>query len=295
MGKIFESDTFIGCETLTGENNTLVVDVGGGDVVIPLSITGDHWIYKETGANAIEADYPGIYNRVALVASLLTATTFTVGSGTSTRSPFPNSGLVITCTQDFTLRFTHPSFTLNPRVFGMNPDWPDFGDVSSTNGVWRSPYSVGNVWRAPWRATSKLPDTDREIYDSGREDQILWGEEVTREWKAARLPAALIRKTRAGEHVDWADIAALGFGDTNNNLERLWDETLSKKKPALLVHNHGIHGLLELPATGVEVVRLRDLEQRSKKSALLQNLKPQGERYDVSLLLEVLASTYNHS
>jgi hypothetical protein len=301
MEPLLSPDVLVGSVDLT-ENNAFVVSVGGGgDTTGTIASVDEAWLYYEGGVNLLEVGWPGFYNRFefqlgfALSTAAGSAVSVSVRAGTPQRTPFPWAGLKITTDTEFTLRVTSPAFTLDPRLFGLSPDDPDFGDVVIEAGEWHSPYSIGGVWRTPRRAVSKFGDTEYEQYDSGPEDQIRWRESTFRELLYGRVPAALVRKTRAAEDIRWARAAGLAHYDTNNNLERLWEETMALKKPFLVFHGHALAGTLEMPASGVEIARLRELEQRSKKSALWTDIQNRGEKYSVRLALEVLAGDHKHS
>lgn len=300
----FEADWWVGARSLTSFNNTMVLDHEGEIQTISLP-TGWYWHYDDRGNTPVIASaYPSLFKMLretvsnALFGDTVSVTTEACTPGLSV---MPNSGLSIKLSDQSALTFmiTHPSWTFPVDALGLStltPDYPQ--DVSVPDGTdYVSPYAIGGNWTTTGRASFKMADEFHEQYASGRRNEYRWGTDVLRTMSYMRLPAGIVRHTRAAEDIAWASRARAAMYDGNNTFQQLWRYALSRRKPALVVHNRASDHTLELPTAGVEALALEQEEQRARFSACVGKLPEErrGEFYKIELDTEVLYSTYIHS
>lgn len=285
FGIPFERDRYAGLIELSSTNNAFVIDRGSGEEIKTIP-AGEYWAYLSSG-HELEASYPGFYDAF-LVA--LASTGASVQAGTPTRSPFLYGGLRLAHPADTSITFvtTSVNWTLDPTLLGI----PVGEDVASRSGaLWVSPFCRGGEWLTHKWALDKDSDKQHEQYSTGRQASYRWESKITRRILYSRMPAALVRTSRAGEHQAYADAALLALGDTHNNFERLWDSTLSKEREVLIFHNSADTASLGAGEEW-EVAQLALENQRDLLSACFSARQRRFEKYDLDLTFESLSRGY---
>lgn len=288
FGIPFERDRFVGVIQITSSNNQFVIDVGSGPETKSIG-TGEYWAYLSAG-HELEADFFGFYDAFLTALDLTGAT---VSASTSLQSPLAYGGLRINTPNDASLTFLTSSndWTLDPALLGI----PSGADVSEMKpNVWVSPFCRAGEWLTPRHAQDKDGDIEHEQFDTGRDAHYRWESTETKILTYNKVPAALVRTSRALENFAYADIAGLAFGDNHNTFERLWTSTLSKKKKVLILHNSA--ELTDLGAGAEwEVARLFRKEQRDRLSSCFTARRRRLESFDIELAFESLARGYVRS
>lgn len=290
------SDMWFGCVQITSQNDTIVFLSTGSPVLVTIP-HGRYWLHDGQNA-AYEASYPSLYRQImsSWPVGFLGPGALITGEAiqpTLSTNPLGGLRLFFGTTVDVTLSPGHASWTFPLAPLGMSIDDP--ADVDVVDGEYASPYSIGGNWRTHQRAQRKLADTRHEQYALGQLDQYRWRTDDLRVIRYTRMPAGMVRESRAGEFTQYATKANRGWRDNGDTFQTLWNDTLSRKHPAILVHNAGYAAPLTVPSEGVEVVYLDDQGQRDVFTACIELVRPTCELYDVQLTLLVTDSTYRHT
>jgi hypothetical protein len=177
----------------------------------------------------------------------------------------------------------------------LTPEHPE-DVIVAFGGPYLTPYAIEGNLTTHRRASFKLQDEVHEQYDHAL-GNWRWGTKVLRTLLYRKMPGGMVRHTRNAEFPAMARKVCAARYDGNNTFQQLWRHTLSRMEPMLVVHNAASTHTLELPATGVEALRIDDAEQRNRFTACIgeRPVEAKGELYQLELRCEVLASTYVHS
>lgn len=272
----YGQDRWIGSiEIITGLNDEIVHNMG--TYIMP---PGRYWAYL----GAEKAGYPSFYK---VLSDNIGGDFFEVDvPGLPAGSPIKKTALYIEGSgETYDIGAMHES--LRP-LFGFG-QWQTAGSLAPNA---TSPYSIGYQWLTPQRARDKRGNVRTEHYsvDSLTIPQgYTWREEKTRSYRYGRMPAALVRESRAREAAgSYANYAALVANDTNNNWERIWQQGRSGA-PLLVIWDEGEQGL-ELNGHPWEAVVLIDPEQRQNLEGTLSEVRLLGESYSLEIRTRVIGT-----
>lgn len=272
----YGQDRWIGSiEIITGLNDALPTDAG--TFILP---PGRYWAYM----GVEKAGYPSFYKALF---DLFGFDIFAVDVvGLPAGSPIKKTALTLDGGgETFDVGAMHPS--LRP-LFGFG-QWQETG-LLVPRGV--SPYSIGYQWLTPQRARDKRGNVRTEHYSVDSltiPEGYTWREEKTRSYRYGRMPAAVVRESRAREAAgSYANYAALKANDTNNNWERIWRQGRSGT-PLLVIWDEGEQGL-ELDGHPWEAVVLIDPEQRQNLESTLSEVRLLGESYSLEIRTRVIGT-----
>lgn len=289
-------DRWVGQVTIIGSNRSIVMSEGAGAPFTVSVPTGTYWLYDGDQVG----DWPPLFTE--LLARIHLANGSNVYAWrpiTSPVSPYPWGGLElyrVSGSDSFSLRLDQPGWTMDRRILGFAADDSTRADSDSLARI-QSRRTTWGQWVPPQIAADKRCDVEAETYSAssvGRPIGVYeWGRDVLRSFEYRRLPAAAVRRSRAGELAAYAGAVDKAFGDTSHTWQDLWDQA-SAGGVLLVRHNDG-HNHLTLSDSAWEAVQLATAEQRSSFGATIQEAARVGELYDVVPSVYVLDGTYEHS
>lgn len=273
------------------EDSANVVEGGAGTATVTAQTYWPYFAPEVTG-------YPALFTSLSAALTTACGVAVSLEAASPTTSPqAPLTGLRLRASAAFSLSFSSPSFTLDPRLlgFGAGQSTDVASVVQGSDHVITSPFGIWPVWVVPRVASAKLADVRHEQYGA-EGSRYRWRTRNTRTIEYQSLPAAAVRRTRAAESSVWAKNAGLGYEDVHGNYQVVWDEGLSKGLDVILVHNEGRQDLM-VTSHPYEVVRIPLTEDAASRfSAVVTDLERQrGELYDIAIPIEVLSGTYEHS
>lgn len=287
-------DLWLAPRTLTSANNTLVLEEDIASVWTRREVTLAAGTYLPT-FGLYGGEYLGFFYRLQLAINAETTGTFTLASSTPASTPLVGSGVGLSGVAGFRLLFGDAAWTLPPELLGFGPDQD--ATVTDTAGEIVGPFTVASTWITPRHAVSKLVDIEHEQYRAGAgagRVQRRWSTTQRRTIQYPRLPAALVRASRAGESAQYATAAGLAFGDVNNAWQGIWD-ALSDNATVYLIHDVADTVGMDLGAApNWERVRLSD-EQMDSFGSTIELVQAQGEQYRVRAVVDLLESYYPHA
>lgn len=289
-------DRWIGQVTLGASTRTLVMSEAGGS---PFNVTlpaGTYWLYDGDQIGT----YPSFFAQLlASIAAVNGANTYGVRPVTSPLSPYPWGGIElyrVSGADSFSLRLDSGSWTLDRRLLGYaaadgtRADSDAMARIQSRRCAW-------GQWVPPTIAADKRCDVEVETYSATSAGRPLgvyqWAEDVVRRFEYLRIPAAAVRRSRAGELPEYAQAVGKAYGDTHGTWQDLWEQAAAGG--VLLVRHNDGAAHLTLAGSEWEAVQLATPEQRASFLATITEARRVGELYDVTPELYVLAGTYEHT
>lgn len=284
--------------------NAIVVDEGGGNVIVEVEVSANlpktYWYHNDNSSQV--SDYPQFVQDLEdqLNANGSLSNTYTLSANTPTNSDITNSGLRISADGSFTIRFTSPDFTMDPRLLGF-PMYYNTDTASDGSDNVDSPASYFGAWFAPVVAD----DHRREPYsiqadsDSSTDRySIRWDANSRRRNEYFDVKGAHVFRNRA-DIASEATRAGLPQEDNNNALEDLWRQSnvlRSGIDSDILVVYNNTNPQLSATGTDWEIVRLVDNRQRTEffRSVINDIRNSKGETYEVTFTTEIIETFWLH-
>lgn len=292
--------------TVPADARSIVVTHEGVDHTVSVAAQ-DWYVHAETATG----DFPGLLFALSQALSLATGSTYIFLPGTPSRSPAQAwAGLLLANVEDrpFSLKFSDPAFTLDPRLLGFASGQAD--DVVASSGTHsqlpgpatmvRSDFTYLGAWRSWTRLSSVLgayekmsrPTAVRAVSSPRPTSRrvLTWYEERIRTLKYQWVPGAHVHKGMASR-VTWANAGQLGVGDVHNQFEDLWD-AMARGKTCRLVHYERGESLTLFYSVNAESVVLVGDNALSDLGALVSKIAKGGDFYNITLELSILSGGY---
>jgi len=220
--------------------------------------------------------------------------TYEITANTPTGSSLNNSGITITRatgTDNFSIRWTNGSTTLDPRLLGWGDSPSNTGYATSHD----SPYSLWGVWQSPKAAQDKRREP-RQIAQrsdgSSNAASVIWDTPLERRLEYSAIYGAHVWNDRA-DTAAFADDAGLPTNDVYNALYDLWFESARAGEQLLFSPDDGGDANWNIGTSYEWVVFLQ-----SKRDNFWENLEDQegGEKYKIMMAIDADrdSSTYSH-
>lgn len=308
MSNPYSKDWFLFGQQLaingTRENATIVFteSTSGTKFTVTLAESGLYYPHKSSSS-----EYPGLFAALkTAIDAESTANTFTFEAATPTDSTKQlYSGVQLVGDSDaFTLNFSDPAWSLDPRLLGFPADQST--DVSSStagsNEVVRSEFMLFSMWRSVClnganHASAKRRDKSIAVNDSHDDEEdrfsMVWKTKKLRPIRYQFVKAAHVFAGAADE-ADFAVVADVAHGDDHNALEYLW-EAFRKNQKVIVCHNVGDVWDLQFLTHTYEVLRRRGDWSDTFQGWLSDQILA-GERYSVTLDCTVIdnKTAYGH-
>jgi len=308
--RVVDADQAAGQKTFRSDRqmgNQLVVDEGSGNVVVTIEdglMPQTYWAHKDTSSAV--SNWPGLFTAIENELNAQLTQAYAIETRTPGSSDIPDCGLRLIGSASFTVRFSDPATTLDPRVLGF-PEGQSADVGSNALDNIKSPVSYFGAW-FPYDdsgAGAVIQDHRREPYtiqassDSSSEAySIGWNTDQRRRNDFLNLAGPHVFWTR-GNYSDETTRAGLADGDTNNALEDLWQQSnilRSGTESDILVIYGNSNTDIGVDSSGQwEAVKLgQESERREFFGGVVSDLEGgEGERYQVKLTTDIVESHWD--
>ena len=279
----------------SGVNDTIILDEAGSDYTVTIP-EGTYWAYQAAGGGFELPGYPSLYLEISeqLTAAVGGGNAYSfLAANPSGTSLTDNRSIILTrsafSTNDFSLRFSQPGFTLDKRLFGVSADYAvdlaNSGDETPAQG------QTFGQWVSPRAASMKVSFPYRKVVlsteDTARSDlyAMRWTARRRRVFVYRHIPAAWVHQSRA-EQLDYAEVVGISQNDTRMAFEHTW-EALSTFQDVIVIHDQGddsdnINNFEDVRANH-EIVRLLHSEAASDFENVLTLENMGGEFYQIEV------------
>lgn len=292
--------------TVPSDARSIVVTHEGVDHTVSVAAR-DWYVHAETASGS----YPGLLIALSTALSAATGSTYVFLPATPSKSPSQVwSGLVLAniASASWSLKFSDPGFTLDPRLLGFSGGQSE--DVVASSGTHkllatsvtlvRSDFTYLGAWRSWTRLAScrgalekmSRPVAERAVSSSRASNRrvLTWYDERVRSMKYSWVPGAHVRQGMASKP-SWAMAGQLGLRDMHNQFEDLW-QALAAGKVCRLVHYERDEPLDLFYSSGGEAVALRGDDAMSDFGNVATRMPKAGDCYSLSFELTVVAGNY---
>ncbi len=279
----------------SGVNDTIILDEGGSDYTVTIP-EGTYWCYQAAGSGFEITGYPSLYLEIAqqLTAAVGGGNAYSFFAADPASTSLTDSRSVILSrggfsSNDFSLRFSQPGFTLDKRLFGVASDYAV--DIANSGDSTPAQGQVFGQWVSPRPASDKRSFQTKKVVlstsDTARNDlyAMQWEARRRRLFQYRHVPAAWIHRSRASQ-ADYAEVAGISTGDTRGAFEHVW-EALSAFDDLIVIHDQGddsdVINNFQNVRDNHEVVRLLsvDAAQDFEEVASMENMG--GEFYSLTI------------